>query len=129
VIVFFDGVCNLCNGAVQFLNQRDPKGVFQYAALQSQAARTHLPAPPAGEAWPDSIIVVDDGKAFVKSDAVLRIARRMRWPWRALVAGRLLPRPVRDALYDAVATRRYRWFGRRDVCMIPTPDLQRRFLD
>lgn len=128
MIVFFDGVCNLCNGVVQFLIQRDPEGVFQYAALQSHAARKYL-APPAGDVWPDSIIVVDDGKAFVKSDAVLHVARRLRWPWRALVAGRCLPRRVRDALYDVVAKRRYRWFGRRDVCMIPTPDLQRRFLD
>jgi predicted DCC family thiol-disulfide oxidoreductase YuxK len=129
VIVFFDGICNLCNGAVQFLITRDPDGIFQYAALQSNAARKYLTTRAAGSAWPDSIVVVDDGRAFVKSDAVLHIARRMHWPWRAVVAGRLLPRPVRDALYDFIASHRYRWFGRRDVCMIPTPELQRRFLD
>lgn len=129
MIVFFDGVCNLCNGAVQFLIRHDPDAVFQYAALQSHAARTRLPALPAGGRWPDSIVLLDDGRPFVKSDAVLRIAARMRWPWRLLVVGRALPRAVRDALYEFIARHRYRWFGHRESCMIPTPEVQRRFLD
>jgi len=127
--VLFDGVCNLCNAGVVFIVKRDPRGQFRFAALQSEAARrlvTEAGLDP--EALPDSMIVLDGGRALVRSAAALRIATGLRWPWPALGALRLVPRPVRDWMYRVRARNRYRWFGRRDACMMPTPELEGRLL-
>ena len=127
-LVLFDGVCNLCNAAVQFIIPRDPDGYFQFAALTSQAASRALASvPPA--TLPDSVVLVEEGRVFTRSDAALRILRRLKFPWRLGYGLIVLPRSVRDAVYDAVADRRYRWFGRRDQCMMPSPSIRQRFLD
>ena len=130
-IIFFDGVCNLCNGVVQFIIRHDAAGYFRFAPLQSAAARQLLAAhghalPPAGPD-PDSVLLLEDGRVYAHSAAVLRMARHLPG-WRWLTAGRLLPRTWRDALYRFVARHRYRWFGRQAACMVPTPDLRARFL-
>ena len=127
-LVLFDGVCNLCNAAIQFIIRRDPREHFQFAALTSEAARRSLGTlPPA--TMPDSVILVDQGRVFTRSDAALHIVRRLTFPWFLGYGLIVLPRGLRDAVYDAVAQRRYRWFGRREACMVPSPSLRKRFLD
>ena len=126
--ILFDGVCNLCNGFVRFVIERDPEGHFRFAALSSVAAERLLGEAGIHQTRPDSIVLVEDGRVHVRSNAVLRIARGLSLPWPLLYGFVVVPRFVRDGVYDFIAARRYRWFGRRDVCMIPTPDLTQRFL-
>lgn len=130
-VVLFDGVCNLCNSAVQWLIERDPEGRLSFASLQSRAARGVLAAAQVDDAskLPDSIVLVDQAGVHVRSAAALRIAGLLGFPYSLARIALLVPRPVRDAVYELVARNRYRWFGRRDVCMRPTPELAARFLD
>ena len=125
----FDGVCNLCNGFVQFVIERDPSGRFQFAALQSDAARRVLAAHDAPNPLADSVVLIEEGRVYTGSTAALRIARGLRLPWP--LAGVLLaiPRPLRDGIYGGVARRRYRWFGRREQCMVPTAATRSRFIE
>jgi len=127
-VLLFDGVCNLCNGVVQFIVPRDPEGVIHFAPLQSAAAKALL----SGHGLPpsdlDSVVLVEDGDVYRKSDAVIRVAELLGWPYRAASAGRVVPAPLRDALYDLVADYRYDVFGRKDQCMLPDEDVQDRFL-
>jgi predicted DCC family thiol-disulfide oxidoreductase YuxK len=125
-VLLFDGVCTLCNGFVQFVIQRDPAGRFQFAALQSDAARRLLRAAP--HPLPDSLVLVENGRVFMKSTAALRVVRGLSFPWPLASVFVAVPRPLRDWVYDIVARNRYRWFGRREVCMVPTPELRARFL-
>ena len=127
-VVLFDGVCNLCNAAVRFVIERDPSARFRFAPLDSAAARTLLQTARAPAALPDSIVLVDEEGVFTRSDAALRIARRLTFPWPLAYVFILVPRVLRDALYEWIARHRYSWFGRRDTCMVPTPELKRRFL-
>ena len=131
-VVLFDGVCNLCNAAVQWLIERDPTGRFRYASLQSTVAHGLLSAhlsDEAIEALPDAIVLVDDAGVHTSSTAALRIAGKLGLPWKALAAFLVVPRFARDAVYRFVARHRYRWFGHREACMVPTPELAERFLD
>ncbi len=129
LLVLFDGVCNLCNGAVRFIIKRDRHARFRFAALQSDAARMLLASIGVdASTLPDSVILVEDGAVFTRSAAALRIARRLRFPWPLTFGLIIVPRPLRDWLYDAVARRRYRWFGRREACMLPDESLRARFL-
>jgi predicted DCC family thiol-disulfide oxidoreductase YuxK len=128
-LILFDGVCNLCNGAVQFVLRRDPRGHFRFASLQSAASRAALAKVGALGTLPDSIVLLADGRVRVKSAAALAIARGLRFPWPLLTVFWLVPYPLRDLVYDWIAKNRYRWFGRRDECWVPTPELRARFLD
>jgi predicted DCC family thiol-disulfide oxidoreductase YuxK len=128
-LILFDGDCNLCHGAVQFVLRRDPKGRFRFASLQSAAGRAAIAAVAPGVVLPDSIVVVHGDRLRTKSAAALAIARGLRFPWPLAAVGWLLPAPLRDAVYDWVARHRYRWFGRRQQCWVPTPALRARFLD
>lgn len=136
-IVFFDGVCNLCNGAVQFIIDRDVGGGIRFAALQSDAAREILgPLGVKVIGEPDSIVLVTSGGegaggriAYERSSAVLRIARKLSFPWPLLFyTGILMPRFLRDVFYKFVAKHRYGWFGKAASCRVPTPELRARFL-
>jgi predicted DCC family thiol-disulfide oxidoreductase YuxK len=127
--ILFDGVCNLCNGFVRFVIARDPAARFRFAALTSPAAAEVLRDAGVAAPLPDSIILLEDGRAHFRSDAALRISRGLPFPWPLLYGFIVVPRVIRDRVYDFIAARRYRWFGRRDVCMVPTPDLKQRFLD
>jgi predicted DCC family thiol-disulfide oxidoreductase YuxK len=131
-IILFDGVCNLCNGFVQFVIRQDPAGRFRFAALQSAAGQAVLKAHGLDAATlaaePDSVLLELDGQFYSHSDAVLLIARALGGPWRLLLAGYVLPRAWRDAAYRFVARHRYRWFGRQESCWLPTPELRARFL-
>jgi predicted DCC family thiol-disulfide oxidoreductase YuxK len=127
-VVLFDGVCNLCNGSVAFIVARDPAAHFHFAPLQSEAAQRLLNKSDLTGALPDSIALIEDGHLYTRSTAALRIARRLRFPWPVFYALIVLPRWLRDAGYDFIARHRYRWFGKREACMMPAPNLRRRFL-
>ena len=126
-VILFDGECNLCNGAVAFVARRDPKGRFRFASLQSPVASRLLAG--AARPLPDSIVLLEKGRVHTRSGAALRIALGLRSLWPLLGVLLLVPWPVRDWVYDWVARRRYRWFGRREACLVPTPELRARFLE
>ncbi|HSM06482.1 MAG TPA: thiol-disulfide oxidoreductase DCC family protein [Longimicrobiales bacterium] len=131
-VVLFDGVCNLCNAWVRWLLEHDPEGRYRLASLQSAAAREVLAArltPEEIAELPDAIVLVDASGVHTRSAAVLRIAGGLGWPWKALSAFRAVPAFARDAVYRLVARNRYRWFGHRDTCMLPSPEVMERFLD
>lgn len=129
-ILLFDGVCNLCNGAVNVLIDADPDAYFRLATLQSDAARPYLQAFGLDpETATDSVILIENGQLYTRSTAVLRVARRLDVPWSLLWAFIVVPRPVRDWVYDRIAASRYQWFGQRDTCRTPTPDVRAHFLE
>jgi predicted DCC family thiol-disulfide oxidoreductase YuxK len=127
-ILLFDGVCNLCNGAVQFIIKRDRKNLLQFASLQSDAGQKLLGKFGLPAAEFHSLILIQGDHYFMKSAAVLKIARQLGSVWKVFYAFIIVPRPVRDFFYDMVARSRYRVFGKRDECMVPTPDLVDKFL-
>lgn len=131
-VILFDGVCNLCSASVQWIIERDRGATFRFASLQSDVARDLLAAHGVSidqDADPDSVMLVDRDGVHEHSDAALRIARGLGRPWSLAWSLRFVPRFVRDGLYRLVARNRYRWFGRKDACWLPTPDLRARFLD
>jgi predicted DCC family thiol-disulfide oxidoreductase YuxK len=127
LLILFDGVCNFCNGAVNFVIDHDPKERFRFAALQSELG-TRLVA--QHKLSPDvlSSVLIEHGVVYTRSTAALRAAKYLRFPWPLLSALLLVPRFLRDAAYDWFAVRRYRFFGKAEVCLVPTPELRRRFL-
>ena len=128
-VILFDGLCNLCTGAVQFVLERDHAGRFDFASLQSAAALRLLTEAGAPSELPDSIVLLDEKGLHTRSDAALRIAAGLRQPWPLLRGFAIVPKKPRDWVYDWVARHRHRWFGKRDACLVPTPDLTTRFLD
>jgi predicted DCC family thiol-disulfide oxidoreductase YuxK len=128
-VLLFDGVCNLCNGVVQFLIPRDPAGHIRYAPLQSGAGRALLARTDRSGDDLDTVVLVEGGRTYTKSAAAIRVAELLGWPYRVAALGRLVPRRVRDWLYDLVAANRYDWFGRKDQCMVPDEDVSDRFLE
>jgi predicted DCC family thiol-disulfide oxidoreductase YuxK len=124
-VVLFDGVCNLCTASVQFVIARDSRKRFRFASLQSPAAERLL----GRREDLESMVLMEGGRTYRKSGAALRIARRLDGLWPLLSIFLLVPRPLRDAIYDWIGRRRYRMFGRRDSCWLPGPDLAARFLD
>ncbi len=128
-MVLFDGVCNVCNRSVDFILRHDPNGTFRFASLQSNAARDALAE--VGERRPvemNSIVLIEDGRVFRHSTAMLRIFRRLSGLWPALALLVVVPRPARDVLYRWFVRNRYRWFGKRDTCRVPEPEIRARFL-
>lgn len=129
MVILFDGVCNFCNATINFLIDRDSKGIFKFAALQSESGQEILEQHQIKvltEA--DSVVLEKDGKIYQKSDAALEIARHMDGLWKLLYAFKIVPRFFRDAIYDLVAKNRYKLMGKRDSCRLPTPELRARFL-
>jgi predicted DCC family thiol-disulfide oxidoreductase YuxK len=129
MIVLFDGVCNLCSGAVHFIIARDPKARFQFSSLQSSFAQAELARHGIHGQELFSIILLKNRKAFQKSDAVLEIARHLPGGWPLAYLFKVIPRFIRDPVYDFIARNRYRWFGKKDACWLPTPALRARFID
>ena len=127
-IVLFDGVCNLCNGSVQFLLKRDPEGRFRFASLQSDAGRSLLAEHGLAVDSLSSVVLIEDGRVWQESSAALRIARHLPGAWKLLRVFAIVPRPLRDAVYRWIARNRYRWFGRTETCWLPSPELKERFL-
>lgn len=127
-IILFDGVCNLCNGLVKFIIKRDRRDEFRFAPLQSSTGEELLAKHKLLDAQLDSIVLITDEDYAIKSLAALRIFKELkgyRWLW----GFRFLPRSFRDFCYDFVAHNRYRWFGKKEACMLPTPELRAKFLD
>ncbi|GAB3177739.1 thiol-disulfide oxidoreductase DCC family protein [Telluribacter humicola] len=127
-IVFFDGVCNLCNGAVNFLIDHDSKQQLKYASLQSKAGQAVLQKYGLPQDEYESFLLLKEDKLYQKSDAALEVARLLGGAWAGLYVFKLIPRFIRDAVYNWVASNRYRWFGKNSSCRIPTPELRERFV-
>lgn len=129
-IVLFDGVCNLCNSSVQFIIKRDKKDIFRFAALQSDIGKQLMKERGITALDMETIILIEPNIAYyIKSSAALKIAFEFGGLWNALKPLEWLPVRLRDALYNVVARNRYRWFGKQESCMIPTPELKAKFLD
>ena len=127
-IILFDGVCNLCSAFFNFVYLYDYKAVFHFAWIQSEAAGKILETLNLPTDDFKTIVFLENGRPYFKSDAFLRIVRYLRFPWPLLRIGIILPRPVRDWIYDLVAQNRYKWFGKKDQCLVPTGSMQDRFL-
>jgi len=126
--ILFDGVCNLCSGFVVFTIKRDPHAKFKFASLQSNEGGNLQKEFGIDTENIKTIVLVENDNYYIKSDAVLRIFKHLDGMWFILYYLIFIPRPIRNFVYDLVANNRYRWFGRKDVCMLPTPELKKRFL-
>jgi predicted DCC family thiol-disulfide oxidoreductase YuxK len=128
-VIFFDGVCNLCNASVQFAVERDKKNLFKFTALQGEYAKVVLPKFNADLNQLNSIILLEDGQLYTKSTAALKIARKLNGLWPTIYLFILVPKFIRDWFYDIIAKNRYKWWGREESCWLPTPELKQRFID
>jgi predicted DCC family thiol-disulfide oxidoreductase YuxK len=128
-IIYFDGVCNLCNRSVQFIIKNDKKKIFRFASLQGKGGQQMLRK--AGLPLDDlnSFILQEGDKIFTRSTAALRMFRKLPGGWKLFYGFMILPRFIRDGVYKWVARNRYRWFGKKDECMVPGPGVKERFLD
>ena len=126
--VLFDGVCNFCNSSVNFIIARDPEARFRFAPLQSSLAEKLLDEKGVDRESTDSVMLVENGKVYMYSTAALKIARNLSGLWPALYVFIVVPRPIRDYFYKLFAKNRYRMFGKKDQCMIPTPEIRERFI-
>jgi len=127
-VILFDGVCNFCNSAINFVLKQDKKGVFRFAPLQSEAGRQLLHQYDLSIQEFDSFVLIDNGRVYKKSAASLRVMNHLPWYWKELQILRIIPTIFRDAIYDFIARNRYKWFGKKDQCMIPTPEMNGKFL-
>lgn len=127
-IILFDGVCNLCNGAINFIIARDPNDRFRFAALESEIGQELLAKYKIDSSKIDSIVLIRDDKAYAKAGAALRIAKNMSGVWPLLYGLVIIPKFISNAVYDFIARNRYKWFGKKESCMIPTPELKAKFL-
>ena len=127
-VILFDGVCNFCNSAINFVLKQDKKGIFRFAPLQSEAGRKLLQQYNLSTKEFDSFVLIDEGKVYKKSAASLRVMNKLPWYWKEVQLFRIIPGIFRDAIYDFIAKHRYKWFGKKDQCMVPTPELRSRFL-
>ena len=128
-IVIFDGVCNFCNGTVNFIIKRDPKGVFVFTPMHSQNGQSLIRQYNVSEVGADTIFLIKNGKCYLRSDAALEIAKELSGLWFLISSLKVIPKKLRDYFYILFAGIRYRIFGKRDTCMIPTPDLRNRFIN
>jgi len=127
-IILFDGICNFCNSSVNYVMDRDPDRYFKFGALQSEEGKAILGQHNLPQDYVDSIVLVENGVFYANSDAALRIARRMTGLWPLLYWFKYIPNFIRDAIYNWIASNRYDWFGKMDVCRIPTPEIRDRFI-
>lgn len=128
-VVLFDGVCNLCDHAVQFIIRHDRHRKLRFASLQSGYAAGRLETTNLPPTYLDSFVLLEAGRCYTRSTAALRVARYFGGLWQLLYVFILIPRPIRDAVYNLVGRYRYRWFGKKNSCMVPTPELKVLFLD
>lgn len=127
-IILFDGVCNFCNGAVNFIIRQDKKKVFRFAALQSATGQALLEKHGLPSTALNSFVLIERGKAYEKTTAALKVANHLPFYWRWTKVFWIIPAPVRDLFYNTIARNRYKWFGKKEECMIPSPELRSRFL-
>lgn len=127
-IILFDGVCNFCSGMVNFIIRQDKKKVFRFAALQSEAGQKLLEQYDLPKEKFDSFLLIDNGKIYKSSTAGLKLYGRLPWYWKWTQVFWIVPPFLRDAVYNFIARNRYRWFGKKEACMVPTADVRSRFL-
>ncbi|MCK0127162.1 thiol-disulfide oxidoreductase DCC family protein [Erythrobacter sp. F6033] len=127
-VIVFDGMCVLCSANAQFVLKFDRNRVFHLAAMQDSVGADLMRRAGLDPSDPMSLVVFDDGRIWRDSDAVIRIYDQMGWPWRIASVGRLIPRALRDPLYHLIARNRYRIFGKRETCWVPTPEQASRIL-
>ena len=128
-IILFDGLCNLCNGSVIFILQREKSPIFKFASMQSKAGQELLQWWGFPKDFNQAVILIDYGKLDLGSTAALKIGQQLKFPWSFLsYMGLIVPKFIRDWVYRQIAKHRYQWFGKRDVCMVPTENLRARFL-
>jgi predicted DCC family thiol-disulfide oxidoreductase YuxK len=127
-IILFDGVCNLCNGAVTYIIKRDKNNVFKFAALQSEIGQELISKFNIDTSKVDSIILIDGEKHYTKSSAALHIAKQLSGAYPLLFGFMVVPKFIRNSVYDYIAKNRYKWFGKKESCMIPTVELKSKFL-
>jgi predicted DCC family thiol-disulfide oxidoreductase YuxK len=127
-ILLFDGLCNLCSWTLRFVYGRDNKSLFTFGWVQSEVGNSLVEWAGLPAEEHETMVYIEDGVPYIKSTAFLRAVRLLRFPCPALAIGLLIPRPVRDWVYDRVARNRYRVFGKKDACLVPTGDLLERFL-
>ncbi len=127
-IILFDGVCNFCNGSVNFVIAHDQKNYFKFAPLQSDVARDLLEKHNIDKASTDSVILIEDEKAYTHSTAGLRITRKLDGIWSWLYILIIVPKFIRDFFYKLFAKFRYKLFGKKDVCMMPTAEIRGKFI-
>lgn len=128
-VLLFDGVCNLCNGAVQFIIARDKKAVFKFAALQSEAGQSLLRKYNLPVKDFESFVLINNDTAYTESTAALTVAKLLGGVWKLAYVLIVIPKFIRDFFYRLVANSRYKIFGRQESCMLPTPELKSRFLN
>lgn len=128
-VILFDGVCNLCNSAVNFVITRDKKNLIQFAPLQSKTGHALLENHKMVTEEMKSFIFIENGIPYTRSTAALKVCRYLNGLWPLLFCFIIVPRFVRDGIYDWIAKNRYKWFGQKNECMVPTPELQSKFLN
>ncbi len=124
----FDGVCNFCNSSVNFIIRNDKKDYFRFTPLQSEIGIKISEKYNLDSGNLKSVILVDKGKIYTKTTAALRIAKQLSGAWPALYVFIIVPAPIRDVIYNIIAKNRYKWWGEKESCMIPTPDVRKKFL-
>lgn len=126
-IILFDGECHFCNQSVQFIIKRDPNAIYSFASLQSDIGKRLLKKYniPQGT---DSLVLIEKGQYYLKSTAALRISRNLSSGWKYFSLLLLIPMPIRESIYELVAKNRYKWFGKKQSCPLPSPEIRKRFL-
>jgi predicted DCC family thiol-disulfide oxidoreductase YuxK len=127
-VILFDGVCNFCNSTVNFVLRQDKENIFLFAPLQSEAAQTLLKQHKLSKSNFDSFVFVDDDNVYIKSSAALKVMGKLAWYWQWTQLFWIVPKPLRDWVYNFISKNRYKWFGKQDQCMIPTQEVKNRFL-
>lgn len=127
-IILFDGACNLCTGTVQFVIRRDPNHIFRFASLQSEFAKEKAVFHNDPIDQLNSFILIENGRLYKRSTAALRVARRLQGGWKLLYAFIILPPFLRDGIYNMISRNRYKWFGRKEACWLPTKELNNLFI-
>lgn len=127
-VILFDGVCNLCNGAIQFIIKKDKKNIFKFGTLQSESGKKIINTN-KNISNIDSVLLITNTNVFYKSTAIIKISQKLGFPYNLLIVTILLPVKLRDKIYDIIAKNRYKWFGKKTNCLVPTPQLKKRFLE
>ena len=127
-IILFDGICNLCNGSVRFILEREKSPIFQFASIQSETGKELLKRCGLPPDYNQAVVLLDSGKIYLGSTAALKIGQGLRFPWSGLSSlGLIVPQFVRDWVYSQIAKHRYQWFGQNAMCVVPTERLKSRF--
>ena len=127
-IIIFDGVCNFCNSAVNFIINRDPNGVYAFTPMQSEISQELIEKYQEGDFDFDTFLLIKNGVCYVRTDAILEIIQDLTGYWFLFGVSRVIPRSIRDYCYSVVARNRYKLFGKRESCMVPTPEVRNRFI-